>query len=120
MVKNDNFVLFVLVVVELGDVLISFDVGAWEIQSLSYMVFLVFIGLAEVNQQEIGLETDGQLFGFDGDGGEVGDLTAGIIFGLIPSIDGLAFFFLVDKFPKCGRFNSSEELIFLFSSLFGT
>ena len=50
MVKNDNFVLFVLVVVELGDVFVSFDVSAWEIQSLSYVVFLVFIGLAEVDQ----------------------------------------------------------------------
>ena len=66
-VKNDDFVLLVLVVVELGDVLISFDVGAWEIHSLSYVVFLVFVGLAEIDQQEIGLEADGQLFGFDCD-----------------------------------------------------
>ena len=58
-VEDDDFVLFVFVVVELRDVLVSFDVGAWEVQSLSYVIFLVFVRLAEVNQQKIGLETDG-------------------------------------------------------------
>ena len=86
MVHDDDLVLFVLVGVQLRDELVPFDVGAWEVQRLFYVVLLVFVGFAEVDQHEVGLDAHWQLLGADGHGGEVGHLAPGVIFGLVPVV----------------------------------
>ena len=120
MIHNNDFSFFVFVIVELRQEFVSFDVRAWEIQGLSYVVLFVFIRLTEVNKQKIRFKTDWQLLCFDCDRCKVRDLTSCILFRLIPCINRLRFFFLIDKFPKRRRFDSPKELIFLFSCLFGT
>ena len=96
MIDHDDFAFFVLVVVKLRDEFISFDVGAWVVQGLSNMILLVVFRLSEIDKEKIGLKAHWQLFCFDGDRGEVGDLTPGIFLRLIPGINGLTFFFLID------------------------
>ena len=67
MIDNYDFALFVLVIVELRDEFVSFDVGSWVVQCFPYMILFIVFRFSEVDQEEIGLETDWQLFSLDGD-----------------------------------------------------
>ena len=95
MVDNNDLSFFVLVVVELGDVLISFDVRSWEIQGFFNMILLILVGFSEVDEQEISLETDWQLLSFDGHRSKVGGLAACVFFRFIPFVDRFDFLLLV-------------------------
>jgi len=56
-VDNDDFVFLVFVVEHLRDVLISLDVSSWEVQSLSNMIFFVFVRFSQIYQQKICLDS---------------------------------------------------------------
>lgn len=67
-VQHDDLVFFVLVCVELGDELIGLYANSWEVQSLADVVLFVLFGLSEIDEKEIGFNTDWKLLSFDSDG----------------------------------------------------
>lgn len=50
MVENDDFVFFILVLEKLGNCLVLFDSGAWEIQGFLDMVLLVLVRVSQIEQ----------------------------------------------------------------------
>jgi hypothetical protein len=51
------------------------------------VVPFVLLRLPQIDQQEISLHANRQLLGLDGDRGEVGGLTARVLFGFVPLVD---------------------------------
>lgn len=80
------------------------------------MKLLVFFRLAEVNQQELGLDPDWELLSFDGDRCEVGGLAPRVFLRLVEVVDGLCFDLEIHHFPDSGRLDPPEELAFLLSA----
>lgn len=72
MVDNDYLVLFVLVVVQLGQVLVPFDVRTRVVQSLFDVEVLELLGFSEVQEKELGVEVHWELGSLDCHVGEGG------------------------------------------------
>jgi hypothetical protein len=116
-VQHDDLVLLVLVAVQLRDEFVGFYTRPREVQGLTDVVLLELLRIAQVQQQEVRIHSHGQLLGLDGDGGEVGSLTAGVFLGPVPVVDGLALLLLVDEFPEGGGLDPAEEFPLLLGGL---
>jgi hypothetical protein len=88
-INDDDLPLLVLVLQHLGNVLVLLYASAREVQGLTNVVLFVLVSLAEIYQQKVSLNADWELLGFDCDGGEVGDLAAGVLLRLVPGINRL-------------------------------
>lgn len=67
-VQHDDLVFFVFIGVELRDELVCLYADAWEVQSLADVVLFVLLGLSEIDEEEICLNTDWKLLSPNGDG----------------------------------------------------
>jgi hypothetical protein len=116
-VEHDDLVLFVLVGIQLRNEFVSFYSYSWKIEGLTNMKLLILLRISQVNQYKISVHTNRELLCFNGDRRQIGSLTSRIVLRLIPIVDRLGLFLLVNEFPKGRRLYSSEELALLFRSL---
>lgn len=66
MIHQDDFVFLIFVVEQLGNELISLNVRPGVINCLLNVVLFVFVGLSQVEEEELCIDTDWELFSLDG------------------------------------------------------
>lgn len=66
MIHQDDFVFLIFVVEQLGNELISLNVRPRVINCLLNVVLFVFVGLSQVEEEELCIDTDWELFSLDG------------------------------------------------------
>lgn len=119
-VDDDDFVFFVFVGEQLRHVFVLLDPRSWVVQGLLDVVLVVLFGFSEVDEEEVSFDSDGELFGFDGYGGEVGMLADCVFFRFVPVVDRFALFLLGQEFPDGAGFDPPEKFSLLLRRLLVT